>query len=239
VRRLDKRLAGLAAILLACAAGCTSSTRFVELAYPPEEAVKRAAADIPLPETGPRTATVVLAVNDGRESVDRIGTVDGAFGIPRNSILTENNVAVWVRDAIATELERREYRAIGAHGAPASLDRLSVDVVSVFCRVSFFYTASMQLRATLDTIDADPVVVDVPAAVRSGMNFMQSGEGIRETLARVLQQAVLDLLDRYGYLEATAARPAPAARSLSPGLVHAHARLPGPAPAARLQSSRL
>ena len=86
--------------------GCAFGSRYVELPYPPENQVNMSSPATQPTDSGPRTHHVILAVNDARESRDRIGNVRNTFGMDTASVLTEDNIAVWVHDAIAFELDR-------------------------------------------------------------------------------------------------------------------------------------
>ena len=182
-------------------AGCAFGTRYVDLTYPPHEQV-----DVISPETqstisGPRTHAVILAVNDVRETQDRIGNIRNTFGMDTANILTKGNVEVWVHDAIAVELEQLGYRVLDPLSAASneSADRLTADVRKIFIDVYAVYDGEVTLQATLERADADPAIAEYPAKVSSGLSWAGTGSAAGESLARALQTAIREMLFDIGF----------------------------------------
>ena len=184
-------------------AGCAFGSRYVGLSYPPEKQV-----EISLPETqpaasGPRTHQVILAVNDARETRDRIGNVRNTFGMDTSSILTEDNIEVWVYDAVVFELGRLGYQVLDHRGTPsdASADRLTATVQKVYCDIYAVYDGEVSLQATLEQAGKEPLTADFPAKVSSGLNWAASGKATGESLAQALQTAIRTMLNDLGFAD--------------------------------------
>jgi len=182
-------------------AGCAFGTRYIELSYPPAKQVKWS-----LPETqpavpGPRTRNVLLAVNDDRETRDRIGAVSAGFGMDTASVLTEVNIEVWVYDAIEFELNRLGFETFDQRSSPpnASADRLTADVQKVYCDIRSWYHGEVTLQATLERADNEPSVTEYPTEVKSGLNWASSGRAAGESVTQALQTAIHSMLYDLGY----------------------------------------
>ena len=87
--------------------GCAFGTRYVDLSYPPEKQVEfaTAATETRMPG-GPYPGTVALAVWDKRAEQDRVGNIRNTMGMDTASVLTDDNVSIWVHDALAAVSDR-------------------------------------------------------------------------------------------------------------------------------------
>lgn len=183
------------------AAGCAFGTRYVDLGYPPQKPAKIDAMEFPAALPGPRTRDVILAVNDARPSRDRIGNVRNGYGMDTASILTETNIEVWVFDAIELELEKLGFRAVTHRDALADRgdDRLTANVVKVYCDIYAIYDGEVTLQAALVRDGEEPVIREYPAKVSSGLSFAATGNATGESLAQALQSSVIRMLRDLGF----------------------------------------
>ena len=184
-------------------AGCAFGTRYVELTYPPEKQVEiNSPATEPI-ASGPRTHNVILAVNDARETRDRIGNIRNTLGMDTASILTEGNIAVWVHDAIVFELNGLDYQVLDPHSASfnGSADRLTANVQKVFCDIYAVYDGEVTLQATLERAGQEPVTAEYPAKVSSGLSWVGSASATGESLAQALQTAIRNMLRDVGFTD--------------------------------------
>ncbi len=191
-------------LLLGCltqAAGCAFGTRYVDLGYPPQKPAKIDAMDPSAALAGPRTRDVILAVNDARPSRDRIGNVRNGYGMDTASILTETNIEVWVYDAIELELEKLGFRTVAQGDAAADRvdDRLTANVVKVYCDIYAIYDGEVTLQAALVRDGENPVTREYPAKVSSGLSFAATGSATGESLAQALQASVIRMLKDLGF----------------------------------------
>jgi hypothetical protein len=184
-------------------AGCAFGTRYVALSYPPQQQVEMNSTATQPVTSGPRTQHVILAVNDARETTDRIGNVRNPLGMDTASILTEDNIAVWVHDAIAFELDRLGYQLLDHRGALSnkSTDRLTANVQNVFCDIYAVYDGEASLQATLERVGREPVTAEFPAKVSSGLSWAGSGSATGESLAQALQTSIRNLLRDFGFTD--------------------------------------
>lgn len=193
-----------ALLLLACAAltfaGCAFGSRYVALSYPPEHEGEQPA---PQPSAGIRTAGVVLNVEDVRDNAERIGVVRNGYGIPTASILTEDNVIIWVHDAISTELVKLGYNVVtdvGSEGDLADYDRLDAQLAKLWCDIFMFYDGEVTLRATLHPVQGEPLAGEFPAKVNSGLSWAASGEATGKSLAQAMQASARAMLAGFGFV---------------------------------------
>ena len=184
-------------------AGCAYGTRYVELSYPPDKQVEISRPAAQSVASGPRTQHVILAVNDARETSDRIGNVRDNFGFDTASILTEDNIAVWVHDAIAFELDRIGYQVSDHRGASSngSADRLTANVQRVYCDIYMVYDGEVTLQARLERGGQEPVTAEYPAKVSSGLAWALSGSATGESLAQALQTSIWNMLRDFGFTD--------------------------------------
>ena len=187
-------------------AGCAFGSRYVELSYPPEKQVEMSVPETRPAISGPRTHNVILAVNDVRETRDRIGNVRNGFGMDTASILTEVNIEVWVYEAIGFELDRLGYQALDQRGAPsdASVDKLTADVQKVYCDIFAVYDGEVTLQATLERSGEEPLLAEFPTKVSSGLSWAASGSATGESLAQALQTAIRSMLYDLGFTDSVA-----------------------------------
>jgi len=184
-------------------AACTYGSRYVELSYPPQEQVEMSSPSTQPVASGPRTHYVILAVNDARETSDRIGNVRDGFGFDTASILTEDNIAVWVYDAVSFELARLGYQVLDQYGASSneSANRLTANVRKVYCDIYMVYDGEVTLQATLERPNQEPVTTEYPAKVSSGLSWAGSGSATGESLAQALQTSIRNMLHDFGFTD--------------------------------------
>ena len=183
--------------------GCAHRSRYVELSYPPQEQVEISSPATQPVVSGPHTQGVILAVHDTRETTDRIGIVRSDFGFDTSSFLTEDNIAVWVHDAIAFELNRLGFQVLdyGGTSSNASADRLTANVQKVYADIYMAYDGEVTLQATLEQAGQEPVTAEYPAKASSGLVWRLSGSATGESLAQALQIAIHDMLNDLGFTD--------------------------------------
>ena len=191
----------LIVIVASQATGCAFGTRFVDLSYPPknvsEQASEAATASMRFREL---PSDIVLEVYDKRDQMERIGNIRNGYGIDTASILTEQNIAVWVHDAIDYELDRLGIAVIEVYDAdfdepPA---KLVVDVKKVYCDIYAMYDGEVALQA--DLVQGHDVLMSAAVEEKavSGLSFVGSGSSTGESLAQALQMAIQELLLELG-----------------------------------------
>ena len=184
-------------------AGCADKIRYVDLSYPPETQVE-ISAPVPAPiAAGPRTRIIILGVNDARETRDRIGLIRTFYGGDDSSFITEGNVAVWVYDAIAFELNGLGYQVLNRHSNSSSghADRLVADVQKVYCDIYMMYDGEVSLQAMLERANQEPITAEYYAQVNSGVSWASSSGAVGESLAQALQTAIQNMLRDLGFTD--------------------------------------
>ena len=195
-----------ALLLLSCLvlplAGCAFGTRYVALSYPPLQK-KDVAENVSTNAASPRTAEVVLNVEDVREDTERIGVVRNGYGITTTSILTEDNVAIWAHDAIRTELEALGYKVVNDLEGTVDLDaydRLDAQLTKLYCDIFMFYDGEATLQATLHPVQGESLSGEFPAKVNSGLSWAASDKGTGQSLAQAMQESSRAMLAEFGFV---------------------------------------
>jgi hypothetical protein len=191
-------------VLLLCLplAGCGGSTHYVDLTYPPKEAVTVEAANAAVRDLVSKDRTIILTVNDGRLVKDRVGTVGSEFGY-EGSIITGENIVVWTFNAIGYELGQIGYHVVDSFNAPADpgAHHLVVDVLEVQCAVVGLYTSKLSLRVALDRSDGDPLAAEFPVRVQTAVNIWWISGWAAESLAQALQKSIRMMIFEFGFDE--------------------------------------
>ena len=183
--------------------GCAFGTRYVDLSYPPENQVEFATAEAETGmRSGPYPGTVALAIWDKRAEQDRVGNIRNTMGMDTASVLTDDNVSIWVHDAIAAELNSLGYRVTDRH---EPLDEPSVtltaDITKVYCDVYAMYDGEVTFVAMLTGPDGETLTREFPAKVVSGISFAGTGTAIQESIAQALQTAIRQMLLEFGFVD--------------------------------------
>jgi hypothetical protein len=202
--RFAERVTVSFVVLLLCLplAGCGGSTHYVDLTYPPMEAVTVEAANEAVRDLLSKDRTIILTVNDGRLVKDRVGTVGSEFGV-EGSIITGENIVVWTFNAIEYELGQIGYHVVDSFNAPADpgAHHLVVDVLEVQCAVVGLYTSKLSLRVALDRSDGDPLAAEFPARVQTAVNIWWISGWAAESLAQALQKSIRMMIFEFGFDE--------------------------------------
>ena len=191
--------------------GCTLGTRYVALSYPPPQQEEleanvveaNVAVNVSTNAISPRTAGVVLNVEDVREDDERIGVVRNGYGVATTTILTEDTVVIWAHDAINTELEALGYTVVDdLEGAVASdtYDRLDAQLTKLYCDIFMFYDGEVTLRATLHPLQGESLRGEFPAKVNSGFSWTASDKGTGKSLAQAMQESSRAMLAELGFV---------------------------------------
>jgi hypothetical protein len=143
--------------LLPLMTGCVLGTRQVTLAYPPERSAEdlgsgAVARSIASPET--RQPIVLVPFADRRYEKMVIGEVRGTgrlLGVRTADVVTTNNVAEWVNQAIRVELEEAGYEVTMGEGSgrPGGTPVLSGEIMSVYCTALMLYEARVSFSAQI------------------------------------------------------------------------------------------
>ena len=180
---------------------CGYGTHYINLSYPPEKQSEIAPRQVTPSAGDSHGPAVLLTVNDKRDIVNRIGIVLNDLG-PNASVLTEHNIAVWVHDAVAYELQNLGYEVSARDSASLgeSTATLTVAILNINCIIAGFYESKVLLQATLDQEGGPSYEGEFSGKGSAGMNLMMSDEKAAESLARALQQSIQTMLHDFGYL---------------------------------------
>lgn len=183
------------AMILVATPSCVSQSVFLSLTYPPNKLLAYTGADT-IDTTIADTSECELAVrvSDGRLEKTQIGTIsDGLIGEAWTPVLTEDNVAVWVHDAILFELTALGFTAATSsamHDAqkPAALSVEIKEIKSSCYAVSC--SATLQLAATLVSPRGETVVTSQQGKEGASGFKISYIPILEEALRRSLREAV-------------------------------------------------
>jgi hypothetical protein len=182
---------------------CGYSTHYIDLTYPPSKLLVFKTPAISRVDTDVRSRELMLAVVDKREAAGLVGRIMYEFG-PNGSVLTESNTQIWVHDAISTELANQGYTVTAGGGANLP-DKLSVDIINIYCLIAGTYTGKVKLKATLDAEGRQPVTGEFIGNATAGLRFGSNDIAAAESLARALQRSIRAMLYDFGYTPAKSA----------------------------------
>lgn len=177
-------------------AGCSSNGIFLDLSYPPESDVEYDRVEsAPLVNGHLEPSEITLTIKDSRENKTRIGHIGGEYAY------TDNNVEVWVFDAVAHELTHLGYDVVDV-GISENNDipnQLTVDLQELHFYTFGTATARVTLRATFQPENGESITVESPAELTSGLLLFNRDDKILENLARTLQMSIRHLLHECGF----------------------------------------
>jgi predicted small lipoprotein YifL len=199
VQTLKIAVSFLLAVILTGLTGC--GTRHLTLYYPPEastDSIQQSPVIENPAHASPRVC--VLEVFDARTEKNRLSneTSGGLFGIvgPQRVVFaTEDDVADWVHDAVAYELNEAGYSVISNEGktlADSEIE-LTVDIQKVFGVVNIAFEAEVLLQVTLQRENETTLTRQYEGNALIE-NLWDSGKTFAKTLALALQDAISKML---------------------------------------------
>lgn len=195
-RSIGTRLAAVV-FCLAGLSACAFGDRQANLTYPPAASDGAMAADTTAPAAAGSRGQIFLATfSDLRPDKQLVGHVKNTYGMKTAKVLAQNDVRLWVEDAIAWELENAGYEVIRGtpDEAPGSGAVLSGDVIRVYCSAYFSYDGEVTVKATL-TKNGDTLLDRAYTGQGSvGVNWAATGESYSQSLSLALRQAMIQLM---------------------------------------------
>lgn len=184
---------------------CVSSSQYVHLSYPPEKEITyQDVDDSDDPLLMPTDCDLSLEVADRRDDKLRIGTfLGGVFGEDRAPVFTEDNVVLWLHDALMYELKLLGFKVYGHDDNPPDkyIDKLAVTLDLVYTNC-YFITCNATIR--LDTaLIAGSAQHNINSDVRasdtlSSRYYTTSSE---RAIGEALQQSIRRTLDDLGFVK--------------------------------------
>ena len=184
--------------------GCATESLFVDLIYPPDSEVEFDVVEVAdLERIEPRSRNVALDVQDQRENPQQLGLVNtGIIGEQYSYLLTDDNVLVWVHNAIAVELSTLGYKIIdpGSSEADLTSDTLSVNVISLESICYGYCKADVILEATLGRKSQDLISAEFSGEESKAASFSRWPPMAAESLGRAMQSSIKQMLQEFGYV---------------------------------------
>jgi len=185
---------------------CVVRPIYVDLSYPPKKPVPYSDIDtVTKPPPGPDNCSLIVSIHDERAAQASVGSFyDGLLGEFRAPVLTEDNIRVWVLDAVTYELENLGYVAhidrYATNGTPAQALAMNISLLHTNC-FAFLCNAKIRLSAELQARGASQkteVEGDVTGSIPSLTYARQSERAI----GRALQEAIRSSLVQLGMVNA-------------------------------------
>ena len=196
------RLRGLAlsvAIGAGTLGGCALTTRNATLIYPPaspEAAVAVAQAATP---AAPSSITIaVLPFVDRRSDTTKVGDVRNTFGMKLAPIRTVNSVPVWVRDALALELNNAGYNAATSTTVPDSSLAIEGEVLKAHTDAYLSYGGEVELLIRLTKGGRELMQHSYAGKGSAGTNWGATAKSYAQSLALALADALRQIVADVG-----------------------------------------
>jgi len=189
-------------LLITQIAGCAFGTRYVHLTYPPDHDIAYEKLESSAPnELVPVSVNILLEVRDARPDGSPVGNIRNTVGMDTASAISDDNVVIWVQDAITMELAQLGYEVADHRysDAGASGYALTTDITKIYCDVYAMYDGEVTLNATLTRQSGESISREFAAKVVSGMSFASSANGIEASIAEALQSAIRQMLLELGF----------------------------------------
>jgi hypothetical protein len=190
----------LSAILALTA--CAAKSQFVDLTYPPEDNPDNAAsAGTGQSAAVPHDCSLELQAIDEREDKARIGTSPfRRIGQSESFVYTDDNVALWVQDAVAHELGLLGYSVVDGHLASddVAVDDLKIAVTRIEANCFESCTVEISLVATLSRLDTEVLRAEVNGRNRFFPWGRKPETALRKALPSVLQESIHTMFQDLG-----------------------------------------
>jgi hypothetical protein len=185
-------------ILLASITGCAFGTRHAELSYPPSasDGVSLIASAHQEASVAGKSREVVVQVSDQRDSRERIGNVRNGFGMDTADVITNDDLNLWVKRALISELANAGYTIVADGGRATGDDAIALDaeILEVYCDVYISFDADVSMRVTLSGKDIQPLPRTYEGDGSVGVAWDLTAKGFAESLSLALQDAISKIL---------------------------------------------
>jgi hypothetical protein len=174
--------------------GCAFHDRHVALSYPPLSENEGGSQVVEGATPAVSAPTIVLAeFVDSRTDKSRIGEVRNGFGAHTADVVTQDDVAAWVREAVRFELAEAGYHVIDGP-AEAGGASLSCQIITVHCDAYMSYDGQVAFSAavTRDGVELFDHVFQGEGS--AGTNWAATDESYAETLGLALEGAINQLI---------------------------------------------
>lgn len=178
--------------------GCAFGTRHADLTYPPESdegggLIASAYAHAARPV---ESREILLKVSDHRTVTHRIGKVRNAYGMDTASVETEDNIQMWVQDAIDQELTNAGYKVTSYDNAGTNEKAigLNAEILKVFCDAYMTYDGNVEMMVTLTKYNQKPFKRHYEGHGSAGMSFAMTSKSYAESVELALKDVIAQLL---------------------------------------------
>lgn len=178
--------------------GCAFGTRHAELSYPPNandggSSIASAHAEASVPG---KSREVVVHVTDQRTSRERIGNVRNGLGMDTANVITNDDVRLWVKSALTSELANAGYTIVADGGRATSDDAigLNAEILEVYCDVYMTYDGDVSMGVTLSGKDRQPFQRIYEGGGSAGVAWGLTAKSYAESLSLALQDAISRIL---------------------------------------------
>ena len=189
---------------LALLTGCGTRTLNMNLIYPPEQGATEIPQS-PMIETAGYMSPgdIVLEIFDARADKDLLGVDRDIFGMTLANVASDDNVAVWVNDAMTYELTKAGYNVLqkGSESTNDIAIGLIVDIQKIHCDTHLIFYAEVLLQVTLDNANKRQVTNQYEGKGNAGDNWFTTRKRVRASLALALQDAISKMLADFDLAE--------------------------------------
>lgn len=169
--------------------GCAFGDRKAKLDYPPVE-MQNAGEAQAAPASPARGVILIGDFNDIREDKTVVGHVRNGFGMKTAKVLPQKDVTIWVRDALAYELEAAGYTVVNGAAAPSEATSVSGDILRAYCDAYFTYDGLVVLRVEANRHGQALMNKSYTGNGSVGISWAGTGDSYSESLSLALQEAL-------------------------------------------------
>jgi hypothetical protein len=178
--------------------GCALGTRHGHLTYPPENGESKGLIASAHASSARPSASrdILLTVSGNRTVMHLVGHVKNGFGMDMAAVETEDNIQMWVQDALTQELTHAGYNVTSDATVAAKESAIALDAESLKVYVDSYWTynGDVELIVTLSRIDRKAFKRHYAGHGSIGINYAATAKGYGESLELALQDTISQLL---------------------------------------------
>ncbi len=182
-------------VFLSMAAGCAFGNRHATLVYPPEEGTMDPGPGVA--EASPAPAVtgepiILLPFADERSQKKFIGEVRNGWGMHTADVVTEDNIANWVTEAIKIELGKAGYNVTKVEdlSSPSSSRVVAGEVLTVYCTALWSYEGEVSFYARVEEDGKEVFRRRYTGKGSAGLNWTAAARSYGNSLSLALADAI-------------------------------------------------
>lgn len=187
----------LLGLLISSLCSCAFGNRHVTLNYPPQkqsESGGLAVAEAAVQSNG--KSIVLLQFVDQRSNKSVIGEVRNGYGMHTADVVVENDVSVWLTNAVRMELEKSGYKVTLTSNKNDALSNVVIggEILHVYCTALMTYEGEVSFFAQLQKDGKEILRKRYTGKGSAGMNWGAASVSYGSSLAEALSLGIRELV---------------------------------------------